>query len=100
MDKKTLGFYYGFIDACMVMLLLAGYFWVNSFIKDEFEGIKRNTVTAAGALLYRVVCRFRVLFFVCLSRCCTAVAPFLLYSVSAAPVGTSLVKRSLDKDEL
>ena len=50
MDKDTLGTYYGYIDAGIVILLLAGYFWVNSFITDEFKTIKRNTVTAAGAL--------------------------------------------------
>ncbi|CAM9177431.1 unnamed protein product [Ascophyllum nodosum] len=47
MDKDTLGTYYGYIDAGIVILLLAGYFWVNSFITDEFKTIKRNTVTAA-----------------------------------------------------
>lgn len=30
------------------MVLIAGYFWVNSFILDEFQNIKRNTVTAGG----------------------------------------------------
>lgn len=50
-DKETLGLYYGFIDAFLVILLIAGYFWVSSFILDEFEVIKRNTVTAGGKLL-------------------------------------------------
>lgn len=40
--------YYGYLDAFMVLLLIAGYFWVNSFIRDEFETIKKNTVTAGG----------------------------------------------------
>ena len=35
----------------MVLLLMAGYFWVNSFIRDEFETIKKNTVTAGGKRL-------------------------------------------------
>lgn len=48
-DKENLGMYYGYIDAGIVILLLAGYFWVNGFITDEFITIKRNTVTAAGA---------------------------------------------------
>lgn len=48
-DKENLGMYYGYIDAGIVILFLAGYFWVNGFITDEFITIKRNTVTAAGA---------------------------------------------------
>lgn len=40
--------YYGYLDAFMVLLLIAGYLWVNSFIMDEFETIKKNTVTAGG----------------------------------------------------
>eukprot|EP00904_Undaria_pinnatifida_P010629 jgi/Undpi1/6697/HiC_scaffold_20.g09176.m1 len=45
-EKEALGMYYGYLDAFMVLLLIAGYFWVNSFIRDEFETIKKNTVTA------------------------------------------------------
>eukprot|EP00903_Cladosiphon_okamuranus_P006559 g6407.t1 len=45
-DIDTLGLYYGLIDALIVMFFLAGYMWVNAFIKDEFETIKRTTVTA------------------------------------------------------
>lgn len=47
-DKETLGLYYGCLDTLMAIMILAGYFWVHSFIRDEFETIKRNTVTAAG----------------------------------------------------
>lgn len=47
-EKEALGMYYGYLDAFMVLLLIAGYFWVNSFIRDEFETIKKNTVTAGG----------------------------------------------------
>lgn len=47
-EKETLGLYYGFIDAFLVVLLLAGYYWVCWFNIDEFEVIKKNTVTAAG----------------------------------------------------
>lgn len=42
------GFYYGAMDAFLVVVLLVGYLWVDSFIVDEFESIKQNTVTAGG----------------------------------------------------
>ncbi|CAN0060321.1 unnamed protein product, partial [Scytosiphon promiscuus] len=42
----TLGLYYGCMDAFITMFFLAGYLWVHSFITDEFETIKRTTVTA------------------------------------------------------
>lgn len=48
-DIDTLGFYYGLTDAFIVLIFLAGYMWVNAFIKDEFETIKKTTVTAGGA---------------------------------------------------
>lgn len=48
-DIDTLGLYYGLIDAFIVLFFLAGYVWVNAFIKDEFETIKKTTVTAGGA---------------------------------------------------
>lgn len=47
-ELDTLGLYYGCIDAVITMFFLVGYFWVNSFIRDEFESIKRTTVTAGG----------------------------------------------------
>lgn len=48
-DIDTLGLYYGLTDAFIVMFFLAGYLWVHAFIKDEFETIKKTTVTAGGA---------------------------------------------------
>lgn len=48
-EIDTLGLYYGCIDAFITMFFLAGYLWVHSFIKDEFESVKRATVTAGGA---------------------------------------------------
>lgn len=48
-DINTLGLYYGLVDAFIVMFFLAGYMWVNAFITDEFETIKKTTVTAGGA---------------------------------------------------
>ncbi|CAN0264736.1 unnamed protein product, partial [Ectocarpus sp. 12 AP-2014] len=48
------GLYYGCIDALITMFFLVGYFWVNSFIKDEFESIKKTTVTA-GDFTVKVV---------------------------------------------
>lgn len=47
-DIDTLGLYYGLIDAFIVLFFLAGYMWVHGFIKDEFETIKKTTVTAGG----------------------------------------------------
>lgn len=47
-DIDTLGLYYGCVDAFITMFFLAGYLWVHSFITDEFETIKRTTVTAGG----------------------------------------------------
>ena len=47
-DINTLGLYYGLTDAFIVMFFLAGYLWVHAFIKDEFETIKKTTVTAGG----------------------------------------------------
>ncbi|CAM9501712.1 unnamed protein product [Hapterophycus canaliculatus] len=45
-EIDTLGLYYGCVDAFITMFFLAGYLWVHSFITDEFETIKRTTVTA------------------------------------------------------
>lgn len=47
-EKDTLGTYYGCVDALITMFFLVGYLWVSAFIKDEFETIKRTTVTAGG----------------------------------------------------
>lgn len=62
-DIDTLGLYYGLMDTFIVMFFLAGYMWVNSFIRDEFETIKKTTVTAGGTggesavNVYVVLCR-------------------------------------------
>lgn len=47
-DIDTLGLYYGLVDAFIAMFFLAGYLWVHAFIKDEFETVKKATVTAGG----------------------------------------------------
>ncbi|CAM9173090.1 unnamed protein product, partial [Chrysoparadoxa australica] len=47
LDIDTVAVLYGWLDALQVLIVFAGYLWVTSYIKDEFDQIKRNAITAS-----------------------------------------------------